>query len=245
MLKVSHLGYKRNQQIIFRNITFELKPGSWIEITGPNGSGKTTLLKILAGLIVATRGKIEWQGKEIFKEILNRNFPQANNWDFNFQYLSQTPSLYAGLTVQENLKLHALLSTEMREFSRTSTMEHESKYSEKNVIENARESENSTEYVIPVLRGRLAGIDQKKLCGQLSAGESQKICLERLNNKFAQLWLLDEPLNSLDKQGIEDFKKMFDQHLEQGGMIVLASHLLFNPSRPPICEIRLTGKVYE
>lgn len=44
-------------------VNFEVTKGEFLGIIGPNGSGKSTLLKILAGILVPTKGKIEIQGK--------------------------------------------------------------------------------------------------------------------------------------------------------------------------------------
>lgn len=50
---------------ILNNINFEIKKGECFVIIGPNGSGKTTLLRILALLENPTKGKIEYNGKDI------------------------------------------------------------------------------------------------------------------------------------------------------------------------------------
>jgi len=48
--------------------------------------------------------------------------------------------------------------------------------------------------------------------------------LARLHLNAAPLWLLDEPLTAMDKQGIADEQAWFADHLKQGGAIVLTSH---------------------
>jgi lipopolysaccharide transport system ATP-binding protein len=47
---------------VLEDISFSLKPGDRLAVTGPNGSGKTTLLRILAGGIPLTSGSIEHHG---------------------------------------------------------------------------------------------------------------------------------------------------------------------------------------
>ena len=44
-------------------VSFTVEKGEFLGIIGPNGSGKSTLLKILAGILVPTKGQIEIQGK--------------------------------------------------------------------------------------------------------------------------------------------------------------------------------------
>lgn len=61
-------------------------------------------------------------------------------------------------------------------------------------------------------------------CGLLSAGLYRRVALMRLLVSTAPLWLLDEPLTALDKNGIQILKELFIKHLGQGGMILMASH---------------------
>ena len=46
-------------EAVFRDLSLELEPGTWLAVTGPNGSGKTTLALTLAGLWGARAGTIE------------------------------------------------------------------------------------------------------------------------------------------------------------------------------------------
>ncbi len=61
-------------------------------------------------------------------------------------------------------------------------------------------------------------------CGSLSAGQQRRVNLARLWLSESRLWLLDEPFTSLDKSAIAGLQARFAQHLEQGGLIVVASH---------------------
>lgn len=53
-------GYK--EQRVLRNISFDVKKGDFFGIVGRNGSGKSTLLKLISGIYVPDRGKIEVNG---------------------------------------------------------------------------------------------------------------------------------------------------------------------------------------
>jgi ABC-type multidrug transport system ATPase subunit len=46
-----------------RGVTLEIAPGQVVALLGPNGAGKTTLLRCLAGLIVPSRGSINYDGE--------------------------------------------------------------------------------------------------------------------------------------------------------------------------------------
>ena len=57
----------------------------------------------------------------------------------------------------------------------------------------------------------------------LSSGEKQRVHLARLFILKRSVWLLDEPLNSLDEEGTHLFKELCAEYQKQGGSIVVAS----------------------
>lgn len=63
VLSVDHLTKQFDSQILFQNISFEIKRGEHVAIIGDNGTGKTTLLKILNNLIDADNGSFELGSK--------------------------------------------------------------------------------------------------------------------------------------------------------------------------------------
>ena len=58
----------------------------------------------------------------------------------------------------------------------------------------------------------------------LSAGQKRRLAMARLIVTEARLWIMDEPFTSLDKASMALFQNMFEQHLEQGGIIIMTSH---------------------
>jgi heme exporter protein A len=58
----------------------------------------------------------------------------------------------------------------------------------------------------------------------LSAGQKRRLSLARLLITHNNLWILDEPFTSLDKQGISLIESLMLEHCANGGMIVLTSH---------------------
>lgn len=59
----------------------------------------------------------------------------------------------------------------------------------------------------------------------LSSGQLKRAALARVAASQAPLWLLDEPLNALDSQGVELLAKAIEQHRNGGGAVLAASHL--------------------
>ena len=58
-LKVTGIGKYFSTTILFKDISFELKSGDVMAITGWNGSGKSTMLRIIAGLVRPSAGQVE------------------------------------------------------------------------------------------------------------------------------------------------------------------------------------------
>lgn len=70
---------------------------------------------------------------------------------------------------------------------------------------------------------QLQGYDETQVQA-LSAGQKRRLSLARLLMTDAALWILDEPLTSLDKQGVDLVESILIEHVQQQGMIVLTSH---------------------
>lgn len=66
----------------------------------------------------------------------------------------------------------------------------------------------------------IAGLD----AGYLSAGQQRRLALARLLVSRRPLWLLDEPTAALDTDGHRLVASLLAQHLEQGGLAVIATH---------------------
>ncbi len=59
---------------------------------------------------------------------------------------------------------------------------------------------------------------------KLSAGQARKVALCRLGLSERTLWLLDEPYTALDVQAIAALENLMQQHLANGGILLLTSH---------------------
>ena len=70
----------------------------------------------------------------------------------------------------------------------------------------------------------------------LSTGQAKRASLARVAASAAPLWLLDEPLNGLDDDGIARLDSMIDAHRRGGGGVLVASH---RPMHGSWAELRL------
>ena len=89
------------------HVSFEVSEGEIFGFLGPNGAGKTTTIKMLAGLLLPTSGRGAVAGLDIMT--------QTDTIKRNIGYMSQLFSLYADLTVEENIKFFSQLYNVPRE----------------------------------------------------------------------------------------------------------------------------------
>lgn len=80
----------------------------------------------------------------------------------------------------------------------------------------------------------LAGTEHRPVRA-LSAGQRRRVALARLQLTAARLWLLDEPLTSLDVDGQALIAAWLGEHLETGGIAMIASHAPLASSAPGRC----------
>ena len=82
---------------VLNQINFELNNGEKLAIVGPSGSGKSTILKILAGLILPTKGELRIFGeKQTYLRLDQTNPPDV-------RLVFQNPALLGSLTIEENV----------------------------------------------------------------------------------------------------------------------------------------------
>ena len=103
MKKSKHAVETKNLSIswgainVLDQLNFELNEGEKLAIVGPSGSGKSTILKILAGLILPTKGELRIFGEKQKYLRLDQNNPP------DVRLVFQNPALLGSLTVEENV----------------------------------------------------------------------------------------------------------------------------------------------
>jgi len=99
LLEAREINCWRGDRHILRDVSFAVRAGEFLKITGPNGVGKTTLLRIVCGLLPAESGTVEWRGAVV----------RSSNDQYHVEmaYLGHLNSLKADLTARENLRFLA------------------------------------------------------------------------------------------------------------------------------------------
>jgi heme exporter protein A len=95
LLEAREINCWRGDRHILRDVSFGVRAGEFLKLTGPNGVGKTTLIRIVCGLLPPESGAVLWRGKQV----------RSSNDDFHIEmaYLGHLNSLKADLTARENL----------------------------------------------------------------------------------------------------------------------------------------------
>ena len=96
---------KFGDNIIFKNLNFEVNEGEVITITGESGKGKTTLLRCLVGLEKTTDGTIEIFGKKLAQNGKYAPIKTQKEILKNIGMVFQNYGLFPNLTVEKNLKI--------------------------------------------------------------------------------------------------------------------------------------------
>lgn len=95
------LSCVRGERAVFSGLDLAIKPGRALLLSGANGSGKSSLMRVLAGLLPAASGHIEWEGEDISAN------PDAHR--ARVAYVGHADPLKPSLTATENLQFWAQL----------------------------------------------------------------------------------------------------------------------------------------
>jgi ATP-binding cassette subfamily B protein len=154
---------------VLSGVSFDIKPGSRLGITGTTGAGKTTLVSLLLRLYDPTAGRILLDGTDL------RDYKLADLRN-QFSVALQEPVLFS-VSVAENIA-----------YARPQA-------SEKELVAAAR-SANVHEFIMTLPDGYQTLVGERGM--RLSGGERQRIALARAFLKDAPILVLDEPTSSVD-----------------------------------------------
>ena len=97
LLEINNLTKSYDGKRIVDGVSMKIKRGEVVGLLGPNGAGKTTTFYMVMGILRPDQGSIIFDGNDITKLAMYR---RARN---GIGYLSQEPSIFRKLTVEENI----------------------------------------------------------------------------------------------------------------------------------------------
>lgn len=190
-ISIAGLRVSRGGRLVLPGISLEVRSGSVTGLLGPSGSGKTTLMRAIVGVQIVESGDVTVLGAPAGS--------LENRWRVG--YVTQDPSVYADLTVRENLRYFA------------------------RIIEVP--DERVREVVTTVALGD--HVDQ--VVRTLSGGERSRVSLATALLGGPQLLILDEPTVGLDPVLRRDLWAMFHRLAEGGTTVLVSTHVMDEADR--------------
>jgi lipopolysaccharide export system ATP-binding protein len=177
---------------VVKGVSIEVKRGEIVGLLGPNGAGKTTTFYMIVGIISPRRGKI------IFDNFDITALPIHERSRYGIGYLSQEPSIFRKLSVEENIQ--AVLETlPIGRLERRRRLEQ--LLNELNIAHLAR----SKAYT-------------------LSGGERRRLEITRALVTNPSFILLDEPFSGIDPIVVSEAQEIIKELKGKGLGILLTDH---------------------
>lgn len=185
-------SYKKGLPVL-DGVTFSVAPGEVVGLLGRNGAGKTTSFRMVIGMVTPDDGKVMFGGFDITK------LPMYQRARKGLGYLSQEPSIFQRLTVEQNLM--AILETTRR--TSLARREEAMRLMEQFGLTKNRHQKANT----------------------LSGGEKRKLEIARALVTNPSLILLDEPFAGVDPIAVEDLQREIrDLKNNLGKAILITDH---------------------
>jgi lipopolysaccharide export system ATP-binding protein len=182
------LGKSFKRRPVLRDVTVSVQRGEVIGLLGPNGAGKTTCFYIITGLIAADTGSVEIDGQEI------TDLPMYRRARLGIGYLPQEPSIFRGLTVEQNIRA---------------------------ILEVAEPEPDLREAMLDALLAEFSIEHLRRASAlALSGGERRRVEIARALATAPHFILLDEPLAGIDPIAVGDIRDLV-LHLRHRGIGVL------------------------
>ena len=171
---------------ILNGVSISVNEGEIVTVIGPNGAGKSTLIKTIFGLLRPREGRIVFRDEDI----AGRKPHDITR--LGLSYVPQLDNVFPSLTVEENLEMGALESS------------------------NKREQMDRMYELFPRL-GERKGQD----AGTMSGGERQMVAMARALMPDPEVLLLDEPSAGLAPAFVEAIFEKVEEVNQAGVTIVM------------------------
>jgi len=209
MLAVSGVNTHIGQYHILQGVDFEVPRGGLTMLLGRNGAGKTTCLRTVMGLWRASAGSIRVDGRDITRAAT----PEVAQ--LGVAYVPENMGIFAGLTVEENLRLAARAG--------------------------APEAQR-LEWIwglFPAMK-----TFWHALAGNLSGGQKQMLAIARAIVEPRKLLLVDEPTKGLAPAIIANMVQAF-RELKRAGttMLVVEQNFHFARSLGDTVAVMDSGRI--
>ena len=192
ILRTENLVKDYGKRTVVRDVCLELNKGEIVGLLGPNGAGKTTSFYMITGMIKPTDGSVYLGDDEI------TDLPMYQRSRRGIGYLSQEPSIFTKLSVEDNIRL---------------------------VLEMTDYSKSEREERLETLLNDLSITEIRKNKGyQLSGGERRRTEICRALVMDPDFILLDEPFAGIDPIAVEDIQNIVQSLSDRTIGVLITDH---------------------
>ena len=192
MLATEKLVKEYKGRRVVNGVSITVNAGEIVGLLGPNGAGKTTSFNIVVGVVKPDEGTVRFNGRAI------TGLPMHQRARLGIGYLTQEPSVFRKLTVEQNIT--AILET---------------------CKMNRAERRIRLKYLLDELDlARLA----RSMAYTLSGGEKRRLEITRSLVTSPKLLLLDEPFSGIDPIAVYEVQKIVRRLKERGLGILITDH---------------------
>lgn len=192
LLQAIELVKTYGKKNVVNHVSFEVHAGQIAGLLGQNGAGKSTAFSMVIGMIRPSYGKVFFGGEEI------TNLPIYMRARLGMGFLSQEPSVFQRLTVEENILA---------------------------ILETLKFDYRGRKRKLNQLLGEL-GLTHlsKKSANTLSGGERRRLEIARAMSTSPSLILLDEPFSFIDPIAVAEIQDIVLILKDKGIGILLTDH---------------------
>lgn len=192
LIRTEKLVKSYRGRTVVNGVDVNVRSGEIVGLLGPNGAGKTTTFYMVTGLVRPTAGQVWFKDRNI------SSVPMYKRARMGMGYLSQEPSIFRKLTVQENVM--AILET---------------------LPISGRERRERLEFLLNELKiAHLA----KQRAYTLSGGERRRLEITRALVTNPSLILLDEPFSGVDPLAVYEVQEIIKDLRSKGLGVLITDH---------------------
>lgn len=179
-------------RMVVKGVDIHVRSGEIVGLLGPNGAGKTTSFYMMVGFIRPTQGRVFIDDNDVTA------LPMFERARHGLGYLAQEPTIFKGLTVEENL---------LAVLERISADKKQQK---------TRVDELLNEFGLTKLA--------KQKAWTLSGGEKRRMEIARCMISNPHIILLDEPFVGIDPITVADLRQMIFKLKDKGIGVLITDH---------------------
>ncbi|OGR62676.1 MAG: LPS export ABC transporter ATP-binding protein [Elusimicrobia bacterium GWC2_51_8] len=180
------------RKAVVNGLTLAINSGEVCGLLGPNGAGETTTFHMLVGFLEPDSGKVFIDGRDVSRE------PMYKRARGGIGYLAQEPTVFRGLSVEENLL--AILERTIKDKTALA----------------GRVNALLSEFGLLKLK--------KQMAWSLSGGEKRRLEVARVMINEPRIILLDEPFVGIDPITVSELKKTIFHLKEKGIGVLITDH---------------------